>query len=138
MSNRLVLMSFLGLGIILAAQETAQRARAQSARPSAISSQASGEASSYMLRGKSVKGPDGKEVGSFNEFLFTSSGQITAIVINVGGFLGMGMRAVALPYSTLHYSVRNGGIITDLSVPFSEADLKRMPQFQYLKGIDKK
>ena len=50
------------------------------------------------LRGTSVLGSDGVKIGSVDDILFDRSGSIKALVIGVGGFLGIGAKDVAIPF----------------------------------------
>ena len=49
--------------------------------------------------GMDVIGPDNEKVGDVSDILFDQTGQIKAYIVSVGGFLGMGAKAVALPPS---------------------------------------
>lgn len=49
------------------------------------------------LRGTSVLGSDGVKIGSVDDILLDRSGSIKALVIGVGGFLGIGAKDVAVP-----------------------------------------
>jgi sporulation protein YlmC with PRC-barrel domain len=41
-------------------------------------------------------------VGKIDDLLIDKSGKITALMVGVGGFLGMGEKDVALPFSAVH------------------------------------
>jgi sporulation protein YlmC with PRC-barrel domain len=41
-------------------------------------------------------------VGKIDDVLMNKSGQITALMVGVGGFLGMGEKDVALPFTAVH------------------------------------
>ncbi|BAT59303.1 PRC-barrel domain protein [Variibacter gotjawalensis] len=47
--------------------------------------------------GTDVLGPDNKKVGDVNDLVFGKDGKIEAVVVGVGGFLGIGQKDVALP-----------------------------------------
>lgn len=71
---------------------------------------ANGELSSEELMGTRVYGPDRADVGEISDVLFTQDGQITAYIVDVGGFLGLGEKPVALSASELMiYTDANGG-----------------------------
>jgi sporulation protein YlmC with PRC-barrel domain len=46
---------------------------------------------------------DAEVIGDINNFVLSESGQIDAVVIGVGGFLGMGEKEVAVPFSNLSF-----------------------------------
>ena len=48
-----------------------------------------------------MRGRSGETIGDVNEVLFDNSGKVNAVVIGVGGFLGMGQREVAIAFSSL-------------------------------------
>ena len=51
------------------------------------------------LMGVDVYGPDNQKVGDINEVLVDRDGKIEAIVVGVGGFLGIGEKDVAIPFA---------------------------------------
>jgi sporulation protein YlmC with PRC-barrel domain len=51
------------------------------------------------FKGTDVLGADGTKVGSVDDVLFDRNGQIKAIVVGVGGFLGIGSKDVALEFN---------------------------------------
>ncbi|MCF4099185.1 PRC-barrel domain-containing protein [Maritalea mediterranea] len=57
---------------------------------------AHGELSADDLMGTPVFGPDQNEVGEISDVLVTQDGNVTAYIVDVGGFLGLGEKPVAL------------------------------------------
>ena len=53
------------------------------------------------LMDATVYGTDGNSIGSINDVVFDSSGRLEAVVIGVGGFLGVGEKTVAVQYQAL-------------------------------------
>lgn len=53
--------------------------------------------------GLSVYNDGNESLGSINDLLMNKEGQIQAVVIGVGGFLGVGERYVAIPYSKVKF-----------------------------------
>ena len=53
------------------------------------------------LIGTTVRNPAGETIGDINEILVDKSGKVAAVVVGVGGFLGMGEREVALAFESL-------------------------------------
>lgn len=51
--------------------------------------------------GQGVSNDAGEVIGDINDLLFDKSGKIVNVVIGVGGFLGIGEKNVAIPYSAL-------------------------------------
>jgi len=53
----------------------------------------------------SSAGDDAEEIGNITDIVFNQDGQITAVVIGVGGFLGIGEKSVAVPFDVLEFVV---------------------------------
>lgn len=53
----------------------------------------------------STAGDDAEEIGNISDLVFDESGQITAVVIGVGGFLGIGEKAVAVDFQSLEFAL---------------------------------
>ena len=53
--------------------------------------------------GLSVYNDNNQSVGSINDLLMDKSGDIKAVVIGVGGFLGVGTHLVAVPYDKIKF-----------------------------------
>jgi hypothetical protein len=56
---------------------------------------------STNLRGTRVYGAKNENIGEINDVLISRSGQVAAVIIGVGGFLGIGEKDVAVPMSML-------------------------------------
>jgi sporulation protein YlmC with PRC-barrel domain len=56
---------------------------------------------STNLRGTRVYGANNENIGEINDVLISRSGQVAAVLIGVGGFLGIGEKDVAVPMSML-------------------------------------
>lgn len=61
----------------------------------------SGEATGIL--GRSVRGPDGEQVGMIVDVLVDDQGQPRAAVIDFGGFMGVGKRRIAVAWRALHF-----------------------------------
>ena len=53
----------------------------------------------------STAGDDAEEIGNIDDLVFDESGQIKAVVIGVGGFLGIGEKAVAVDFQQLEFTL---------------------------------
>lgn len=56
------------------------------------------------LVGVNIYGPDNERVGDVNDVILDRSGNAAAVVIGVGGFLGIGEKDVAVPYRMVEWS----------------------------------
>src|SRR5271163_2616006 len=55
------------------------------------------------LVGVSVMGAEQKSIGTIEEVLIDHDGGAQTVVIGVGGFLGIGEKAVAVPFKRMHW-----------------------------------
>ncbi|WP_036281212.1 PRC-barrel domain-containing protein [Methylocystis sp. ATCC 49242] len=57
--------------------------------------------------GKPVYDPSEKKVGAITDMLFDANGSINAVMLNVGGFLGVGAKHVAVPVTAITFTAKN-------------------------------
>ncbi len=87
------------------------------------------------LIGSSVYGPDNAAIGEVNDVLIGNDGKVRAVVIGVGGFLGVGEKNVAIPLDVLNISRKpDSSAIEKISVTYTKAELKSAPKFAYYEG----
>ncbi|MDP1585648.1 MAG: PRC-barrel domain-containing protein [Bradyrhizobium sp.] len=87
------------------------------------------------LIGASVYGPDNNSIGSINDVIVGSDGNVRAAVIGVGGFLGIGQKDVAVPFSDLNVTRRdNSDAIDRINVSYTKEQLEQAPSFAYYEG----
>ncbi|MER2268342.1 PRC-barrel domain-containing protein [Methylobacterium oxalidis] len=112
------------------AQGEAGQAPFLSARPPGLFSAA-------KLKGLSVIGQDHVRVGKIEDVLLDEEGRVRAVVIDVGGFLGIGEKQVAVPFNLLAWNAggaetsRATSVATPANAPSAEAaksaGAERMP-----------
>jgi hypothetical protein len=56
---------------------------------------------------QNVYDPSDNKIGEVDDVLIDKEGRVTALIIGVGGFLGMGEKNVAIPFGALHASEKN-------------------------------
>lgn len=82
--------------------------------------------SASTLSGDDVYTPNGDELGSIKEIMLdVSTGSVCYVVLSFGGFLSMGEKLFALPWSALKLDTENKRFILDVS----EERLKNAPGF---------
>jgi hypothetical protein len=87
------------------------------------------------LIGAIVYGPDNASIGSINDLLIGNDSKVRAVVIGVGGFLGVGEKNVAVPLDALHISRKpDSSAIDKISVGYTKDELKNAPTFAYDEG----
>ena len=74
--------------------------------------------------GTDVYNTEGKHIGAIEDVMLDkSTNNIMFAVIGFGGFLGIGEKYHAIPWSTLDYEPQRGGYV----VPFSREQLEAAP-----------
>jgi len=69
-----------------------------------ITQQSSGQWRASKLVGVDVYGTDNAKIGDIREVLLNRDGAAEAVVIGVGGFLGIGEKDVAVPFKALEWA----------------------------------
>jgi sporulation protein YlmC with PRC-barrel domain len=73
------------------------------------------------LVGVAVYDSNNKSVGKIADILLDKSGDVKAVVIGVGGFLGIGSKNVALPYNSIHWQTEQRTVATNEPAPANGA-----------------
>jgi sporulation protein YlmC with PRC-barrel domain len=82
------------------------------------------------LRGTSVLGSDGVKIGSVDDILIDRSGSINALVIGVGGFLGIGAKDVAIPFKQFQVVAGTEGKADVLTLSMTKDQLTDAEDFK--------
>jgi hypothetical protein len=86
-----------------------------------------GEATSIL--GRQVIGPGGKTVGRIVDVLVDDLGQPRALVVDVGGFLGIGVRRIAVVWRALRFTREAGGE-GQISLEMSANQIRATPEYR--------
>ena len=86
-----------------------------------------GEATSLL--GRQVTGPDAKTVGRIVDVLVDDLGQPRAVVVDVGGFLGIGVRRIAVAWRALRFTRDSGGE-GQISLEMSANQIRTTPEYR--------
>jgi sporulation protein YlmC with PRC-barrel domain len=78
---------------------------------------------------QNVYDPSDNKIGDIDDVLIDKQGNVTAVLVGVGGFLGMGEKDVAIPISALHASEKNNKWYLVLNT--TKDALKAAPGFKY-------
>ncbi|MGB7042381.1 MAG: PRC-barrel domain-containing protein [Xanthobacteraceae bacterium] len=73
--------------------------------------------------------PSDSKIGKIDDVLVSGGGQINAVIVGVGGFLGAGEMDVAVPFSAVKQTTKNNK--TYLTVDTTKDALKSAPGFKY-------
>ena len=87
-------------------------------------------ASTYFERG--MHNRTGEKIGSISDLVVASDGTIAAALVGVGGFLGIGEKEVAVPFSSIEV-VRNGNDLRFV-IDATKEGLKAAPSYEDTGG----
>ena len=93
-----------------------------------MESVATADISAEELTGTAVYGSGDEEIGSIGDILLSEDGSVDAVIIDFGGFLGIGTKPVAVAFDNLTF-VRdeNGGLL--LRTPLTAEELEAAPEY---------
>lgn len=100
-----------------------------------LAEQGQGEILASEIMGKSVWNTHDENLGDINDILFDQNGTISAVVVGVGGFLGIGEKDVAIPYAALQPTAETDGEVKMIFDTNKEA-LENAPEFVTLDDRD--
>jgi sporulation protein YlmC with PRC-barrel domain len=89
-----------------------------------------GELRASKLIGLTVRNAAGESIGDINEVVLGKDGRVAAVVIGVGGFLGIGEREVAVRFDALQLA-RGTDQRTTATLNASKEALKSAPQWKW-------
>jgi hypothetical protein len=115
-----------------------------SASPKFVAAQQAGQWAFSKFKGTDVLGPDNAHIGDVVDVLFDKGGKVEAVIVGVGGFLGIGEKNVALDMSAFQIVPSNTGSTVNttpsndpndikLKVSWTKDQLKAAPSFEYGK-----
>jgi hypothetical protein len=84
------------------------------------------------LKGTDVIGPDNAKIGDVSDIVLDRSGAVAALVVGVGGFLGIGSKDVAMSMSAFQVQQGQNGQPDQLKVSMTKEQLKDAPEFKPL------
>jgi hypothetical protein len=99
------------------------------ADPAAVRGTLPGSIPPEQALGRDVHGPDGRDVAEVEDVLVDAGGSVVAVVLDVGGFLGLGERHVAVPLDALR-PAEAGGDGPRLALGMTEDQLRALPRYE--------
>ena len=69
------------------------------------------------------------KIGDFKDVLLSPDGKVSALILGVGGFLGMGEKDIAVPFSAIKHTTRDNKVY--LTLDTTKDALKAAPGFKY-------
>lgn len=95
---------------------------------STVAKNLAGDISANKLINKSVKNAANESIGDINDILIGSDGKVSAVIVGVGGFLGLGEKSVALPFEQLMFAKDNDGNL-NVSTSMTKESLQSAPEY---------
>jgi len=116
----------------LSMAQTKMPSRAEPITGTFLSVQASNQWLATQLIGLPVIGAGGEKIGSIDDLIVDQSGAIQAVMIDVGGFLGIGAKDIAVSLQTMTILRDSNG--DRASVRLSRQEIESAPGFQRFSG----
>ncbi len=108
----------------------AASATATPAAPKFVSAQSAGQWLGSDLTGTDVVTASDEKLGSISDVIVERDGSIIAVVIDVGGFLGIGAKPVAVSFDSLTATPTDNG--EKVVVSLTKEELNAAPEFKSL------
>lgn len=118
-------------GSHVAADQDTRRDQSHRQRRGYLSSVPTNGVQASHLIGAEINATGGDAVGSVTELIIDKSGQVVAVVVGAGGFLGMGEKNVAIGWDDVKRS--GGSEAPILQVDLTREDLRSAPEFEKQK-----
>jgi sporulation protein YlmC with PRC-barrel domain len=88
------------------------------------------ELTADKLTGARVYGPNDEDVGEINRIILDNNGQVERVVLDVGGFLGIGEHQIAVTMDELNIVKNTKGDDFRVYIDANQANLKAQPEFK--------
>jgi opacity protein-like surface antigen len=85
------------------AEEKAGDARSSTSKVNYLTRQAPTDWTAEALIGRTVENRNGDNLGEINNVVINENGNVVAVVVGVGGFLGIGEKDVGVPFDVLEF-----------------------------------
>lgn len=93
------------------------------------------ELSADNLLGSSVYGPNDASVGDIGDIALSADGEVDAVIVDVGGFLGIGVKQVAVGMDNVEFMRDSAGSV-HLYTQFTEDQLENAPEYDETTYVD--
>ncbi len=83
------------------------------------------------LIGTDIHDAEDNSVGTIDDIVLTQDGQVGEVIVDVGGFLGIGARAVAISFDDLQFARDEGGLTDTMRAytTMTEEEFENMPEW---------
>jgi hypothetical protein len=97
--------------------------------------QEEGQVRADRVIGNAVRGGDDEDIGEIKDLVFDEEGRLTAAVIGVGGFLGLGQKDVAVSWDQIDWVPTGEGEEIELVTTLTKEQLEQAPEFRNLEAV---
>jgi sporulation protein YlmC with PRC-barrel domain len=122
--RKIVTATVFAMGMSIAAQAYAQPAQILSSLPT-------GTTVTNFYK-QNVYDPSNNTIGTIDDVLISTEGRVSALIVGVGGFLGVGEKDVAIPFRAIRASRKDNNTWV-LVLNTTKDALKAAPGFTYDK-----
>jgi len=123
-------------GGVISGAQPAPAAEAAPASPppsdAVISAQSDGQLRADQLIGMTVYNDQGEKVGTVHDIILDKDGRASGVVLNVGGVLGIGAKAVGLTWKEIDVKPDQQAV----QISYSKEQLKAAPDFKTTDQIN--
>jgi len=123
-------------GGVISGQQASPAAQAAPASPppsdAVISAQSDGQVRADQLIGMTVYNDQGEKVGTVHDIILDKDGKATGVVLNVGGVLGIGAKAVGLTWKEIDVKPDQQAV----QISYTKEQLKAAPDFKTTDQIN--
>jgi sporulation protein YlmC with PRC-barrel domain len=123
-------------GTVISGQQPSPTADAAPASPppsdAVISAQSDGQLRADQLIGMTVYNDQGEKVGTVHDIILDKDGKASGVVLNVGGVLGIGAKAVGLTWKEIDVKPDQQAV----QISYSKEQLKAAPDFKTTDQIN--
>ena len=132
MNRSFILAGVSAVALALASPSLAtDKGDSTTARPASPMTRQTTQIDTQKLIGHNIVNAENDKIGSVNSVMLGRQGSVQAVIVNVGGFLGLGERNVAIDWADIQVSPDGKKITTALS----KDQLKALPEFHYAGDV---
>lgn len=99
-----------------------------SGETTAVKSTTTADISANKLINSSVRNAANEAIGDINDVILGSDGRVAAVIVGVGGFLGLGEKNVALPFDQLMFAKDENGKL-NVTTSMTKESLQSAPEY---------
>jgi sporulation protein YlmC with PRC-barrel domain len=89
-----------------------------------------GEWRASRLIGQTIRNAANESIGDINDLMVDKSGKVTAVIVGVGGFLGIGEKNVSVPFEKVSFS-RDANNAVTATASLTKESLQSAPEYRF-------